>query len=256
MLSRLHIGCSGWSYKHWKEKFYPSDLPQQNWFQFYSKVFDTVELNNTFYRLPPAKTFEVWKRQAPKGFIYAVKANRFLTHLKKLKDSRIPLQRFLKRTRLLNDHLGPILYQLPPRWSLNFERLRSFLDLLPRDLDHVIEFREPSWFRDEVFALLNSHQVSFCCHDLSSLSVPRVATGHLAYVRFHGGKLKYQGSYPVEALSSWEPWLKGQLAGNKQAYVYFNNDANAHAVENAKVLKQRLSTGAAKKGRSSQTIII
>jgi len=247
MRTRLHIGCSGWIYRHWKHKFYPSDLPQRDWFEYYSSVFDTVELNSTFYRLPPAKTFEIWEKQAPKGFIYAVKANRFLTHMKKLKDSRVPLKRFLDRARLLNDHLGPILYQLPPHWSLNLERLRRFLDLLPDDLDHVIEFRDPSWFRDEVFDLLDVHGVAFCCHDLIGMSVPRIATGHFAYLRFHGGKLKYRGNYPVKVLSSWEPWLKQQLAEKRIIWVYFNNDANAHAVENAKDLKQMFSAGVAKK---------
>ena len=119
----IRIGCSGWNYDHWRGRFYPEEAPPKQWFEFYAGAFDTVEINNTFYQLPAAQTFKAWREQAPDGFIYAVKANRYLTHMKRLKDAKAPLKRFLDRARLLREHLGPILYQLPPRWRLNLERL-------------------------------------------------------------------------------------------------------------------------------------
>jgi uncharacterized protein YecE (DUF72 family) len=236
---KAHIGCSGWNYKHWRGRFYPEEESPERWFEFYAATFDTVEINNTFYQLPASKTFKAWRAQAPKGFLYAVKANRYLTHLKKLKEAKAPLKKFLTRARLLQEHLGPILYQLPPRWSLNLERLESFLDLLPEDLQHVIEFRDQSWLVDEVFQLLEERGVSLCTHDLPGLDVPRLSIGPLAYVRFHGAGQKYQGGYPEAALRGWWRWMEQQVRAGKDLYVYFNNDAEAHAVHDAQRLKRR-----------------
>ncbi len=230
---RIHVGCSGWNYEHWRGRFYPEGAPQKRWFEFYARIFDTVEINNTFYQLPSAQTFEVWRAQAPQGFIYAVKANRYLTHLKRLKDAKAPLRRFLDRARLLGPHLGPILYQLPPRWRLNLERLESFLDLLPEDPPSVFEFRDRSWMVDEVFQLLDERGVSFCAHDLPGLDVPRLAVGPLAYVRFHGAEEKYRGGYPDATLRSWGKWMEQQVRAGKELYVYFNNDAEARAPHDA-----------------------
>ena len=147
----IRIGCSGWQYKHWRGDFYPAELPQSRWFAHYALTFDTVEINNSFYRLPEAETFDKWREQAPRAFLYAVKASRFLTHMKKLKDPEEPIERFFDRASHLGRHLGPVLYQLPPNWTLNLERFEHFLQALPRRYDHVIEFREPSWYDDRVF---------------------------------------------------------------------------------------------------------
>lgn len=236
-----HIGCSGWNYNHWRGRFYPEEASPKRWFEFYAGAFDTVEINNTFHQLPTPRTFKAWRSQAPDGFIYAVKANRYLTHLKRLKDAKAPLKRFLDRARLLREHLGPILYQLPPRWRLNLERFESFLDLLPEDLRHVFEFRDQSWMVDEVFQLLEERGVSFCAHDLPGLDVPRLAVGPLAYVRFHGAVEKYRGGYPEPTLRSWSKWMEHQLHSGKDLYVYFNNDADAHAPNDALRLKQRFA---------------
>jgi uncharacterized protein YecE (DUF72 family) len=235
-----HIGCSGWNYKHWRGRFYPEEAPPKRWFEFYAMDFDTVEINNTFYQLPTSHTFKAWRTQAPDGFIYAVKANRYLTHLKRLKDSKAPLKRFLDRARLLGVHLGPILYQLPPRWRLNMERFESFLDLLPEDLLHVFEFRDQSWMVDKVFQLLEERGFSFCAHDMPGLDVPRLVTGPLAYVRFHGALEKYRDGYPEPTLRSWGKWMEKQLRDGKDLYVYFNNDAEAHAPHDALRLKQKI----------------
>jgi uncharacterized protein YecE (DUF72 family) len=238
---KIRIGCSGWNYKHWRGRFYPEEEPPSRWFEFYAATFDTVEINNTFYQLPEARTFKSWRAQAPKGFIYAVKANRYLTHLKKLKDAKAPLRKFLDRARLLQDGLGPILYQLPPRWRSDPERLKSFLDLLPGDIGSVIEFRDQSWLVDEVFQLLEDRGVSFCAHDLPGLDTPRLAIGKLAYVRFHGAGRKYGGGYPEPTLRSWGRWIEKQSRAGKDVYVYFNNDAEAHAVRDALRLKRKLN---------------
>ncbi len=235
---KVYIGCSGWNYNHWRGLFYPEDDSPKQWYDYYSEAFDTVEINNTFYQLPAAQTFRSWRAQAPDGFIYAVKASRYLTHLKKLKEAKEPLRKFLNRARLLRDHLGPILYQLPPRWRLNFERLEAFLDLLPEDLRHVFEFRDQSWMTPEVFQLLKDRGVSFCSHDMPGLDVPRLAIGKLAYVRFHGAQEKYRGGYPGSTLLSWRRWMRQQVQAGKDLYIYFNNDAEAHAPHDALRLKQ------------------
>jgi uncharacterized protein YecE (DUF72 family) len=237
---KIHIGCSGWNYEHWRGPFYPEDAPPKRWFEYYAEAFDTAEINNTFYQLPAAQTFKAWRAQAPDGFIYSVKANRYLTHMKKLKDAKAPLRRFLDRARLLRERLGPILYQLPPRWRLNMERLESFLDLLPEDLRHVFEFRDQSWFVDEVFQLLEERGASFCAHDMPGLDIPRLALGSLAYVRFHGAKEKYRSGYPEPALRSWSGWMEQQSRSGRDVYVYFNNDAEAHAPHDALRLKEKM----------------
>ena len=237
-MGKVRIGCSGWVYKDWRGIFYPEDLPQKKWFSFYAEHFDTVEINNSFYRLPKESTFESWSRQAPEGFRYAVKASRYLTHNKKLKDPADPLQRFLTPARKLGEHLGPLLYQLPPNWKLNLERLETFLECLPDDLLHVVEFRDQSWLIDEVYELLDANGVGFCTHDIKGLDVPRLATGPLAYVRFHGTSGDYHGRYGKRSLSSWVPWIREQAKGRRSVWAYFNNDYEGHAIEDARDLKE------------------
>ncbi len=235
----IRVGCSGWNYNHWRGRFYPEKLPSKRWFDFYVKFFDTVEINNTFYHLPSVETFQAWRTQAPDEFLYAVKANRYLTHMRKLREVEEPLKRFLDRVSLLGEHLGPILYQLPPHWHLNLDRLESFLGLLPSGLPHVFEFREQDWLVEEVFSLLESRRVSLCAHDMPGLIVPRRAVGPIVYVRFHGADVKYQGRYPEPTLRSWWSWMKKQVMVGRDVFVYFNNDAEAHAVRDALRLKRK-----------------
>src|SRR3954462_688972 len=147
----IRVGCSGWQYKHWKGDFYPADLRTGDWFHRYAAIFDTVEINNSFYRLPGPHLFRSWRERAPAGFLFAVKASRYLTHMKKLKDPEEPLQRFFETAAPLGRRLGPVLYQLPPRWGLDIDRLRAFVTALPRRVRHVLEFREPGWYTQEVF---------------------------------------------------------------------------------------------------------
>ena len=233
----IRIGCSGWIYKHWRGLFYPQELAVKKWFAWYANEFDTVEINNSFYRLPKPETFEGWRKQEPPGFCYAVKANRFLTQAKKLKDCEEPLARQMASSNALKPALGPILYQLPPRFQLNLDRLESFLSLLPRDVTNVFEFREASWYSDAVFALLKRYGASFCTHDMPGSKSPRVAVGPIAYVRFHGGIAKYSGRYSDEALLRWTDWIGDQARAGRPVWCYFNNDPEAHAIHDAQTLR-------------------
>jgi len=212
-------------------------LPQKRWFAFYAEQFDTVEINNSFYRLPKAETFDKWREQAPPAFAYAVKANRFLTQAKKLKDCAEPVARMMAPVRHLGETLGPILYQLPPSLRINLARLEEFLGLLPRDLTHVFEFRERSWYVPETLALLERHGASFCCHDMVGSASERIAVGPIAYVRFHGAGGKYWGRYADEALLGWTDWMRDQAKAGRTVWAYFNNDTEAHAIHDALTLK-------------------
>jgi uncharacterized protein YecE (DUF72 family) len=237
MTGSVRIGCSGWIYRHWRELFYPAKLAQHRWYAHYAETFATVELNTSFYHLPKPETFTKWRDQAPPGFHYAVKAPRFITHMKKLKECAEPVEEFLGRARNLGDALGPILYQLPPRWALNCERLEDFLALLPPDLVHVFEFREKSWLSEEVLALLDARGAAFCAHDMPGGATPRWASGPVAYVRFHGGTGKYVGRYPDEILLGWTDWIVGQAQAGRDVWCYFNNDIHGHAIHDALTLR-------------------
>ncbi|MFW6125290.1 MAG: DUF72 domain-containing protein [Pirellulales bacterium] len=240
----IRIGTSGWNYPHWRGRFYPKGLPADRWFEHYAKSFDTVEINNTFYQLPEQSTFDHWRQQAPRGFLYAVKANRFITHMKKLKDPREPLENFLSRARRLGAHLGPILYQLPPHWKRNTERLEAFCRLLPRELCHVFEFRERDWLCDEVYDVLEANRCCLCVHDLLQRH-PRRVTGPASYIRFHGAGEQYGGSYRRRRLRRWARWIGDVVGGGRTVYAYFNNDANAYAVHDARVLRELLDGASA-----------
>ena len=237
---RIRVGCSGWVYKHWRGIFYPEDLPQKRWFERYAEEFNTVEINNSFYRLPPGETFEKWRNQAPPGFCYAVKANRYLTQAKKLKDCEEPLERMMTAVRRLGDRLGPMLYQLPPKMKLNLERLESFLRILPKGVTRAFEFRNTDWYREEVFALLDRYGASFCVHDMPGSTSERIAVGPTAYVRFHGGEGKYWGRYSDEALLGWSDWILDQARQGRGVWCYFNNDIGGHAIEDARTLRSMI----------------
>jgi len=236
---QVRIGTSGWIYRHWRGVFYPPVLPTSRWFAHYAQHFDTVEINNTFYRLPSEEAFDTWRRQAPPGFVYAIKASRYLTHRKKLKDAAEPLQNLLGRARRLGPHLGPILYQLPPHWRADPGRLREFLALLPRDLRHVFEFRDPTWCDEAIRALLSEARVGTCLHDMHGFDCPAWVTGRVVYVRFHGpSAVKYAGSYAAAHLRTWAERLRAFQESGHDVYAYFNNDEGGHAVANARELRR------------------
>lgn len=234
------MGTSGWSYDHWRGLFYPLDVPRGRWFAHYAGYFSSVEINYTFYRLPSEKTFNRWQEEAPEQFVYALKAPNTITHLKKLRRPEEALHRFLERARLLKDKLGPILYQLPPNWHCNAQRLGEFLALLPSDLQHVVEFRDQSWHCDEVLKLLREKGVSFCIVSLPDFSCPSVVTSSTVYIRMHGTGVKYGGRYTGEQLRGWARRVLSFVKQGNDTFVYFNNDAHAYAVENAWELRHLL----------------
>ena len=229
----LRIGCSGWQYKHWRGDFYPAELPQSAWFAHYARTFDTVEINNSFYRLPETSTFARWREQASRRFLYAVKASRFLTHMKKLKDPDEPIARFFERARYLGPTLGPILYQLPPNFPLNLERFETFLAKLPRAHQHTVEFRETSWYDERVYELLRRYGVALCLHDMEGSATGPMVVGPFIYVRFHHGTKKYGGRYSDERLATWAGWLAARRQEGLDVYAYFNNDTGGHAPRDA-----------------------
>lgn len=235
------IGCSGWQYRHWRGGFYPADLVSSHWFAHYAARFDTVEINNSFYHLPPPATFGAWRARAPSGFTFAVKASRFLTHMKKLKDPDEPIERFFSHARRLGRALGPVLYQLPPHWRLNLDRLQTFLDALPRRRRHAIEFRDPSWYTDSVFAALERRGVALCLHDMAGSVTGREQVGPFVYARFHGVS-KYSGRYPDAHLEDWGRWCASRLDREVPVYAYFNNDRGGHAPHDAVRLRSFVTT--------------
>jgi uncharacterized protein YecE (DUF72 family) len=243
-IGRARIGCSGWQYNHWRGDFYTSVLPQTRWLEHYTTVFDTVELNNSFYRLPEAATFARWAARVPMRFVFAVKASRYLTHMKKLKDPEEPIERLFSRMRSLGRHLGPVLYQLPPGFKVDVPRLEHFLQALPLDARHVLEFRDPSWYVEAVYELMERHRAALCLHDMSNSATGRLRVGPLVYVRFHGPSGQYHGGYSDEALESWADWLNEQLEGGTDVFAYFNNDVGGHAPRDAVTLRRMMGTRA------------
>jgi uncharacterized protein YecE (DUF72 family) len=235
----VRIGTSGWVYPHWRGIFYPQEVKQKDWFGYFSRHFDTVEINNSFYRLPTPAVFEAWHRQAPTGFIYSVKASRFLTHVKKLIDPEQPLLSFFEGAVNLKETLGPILYQLPPGWSPDIPRFRHFLEVLPQGRSHVIEFRDVRWLTDEVFTLMERRGVSHCIHDRYGLNIPHRITAPPVYVRLHGDPAP-GGDYTDNALEDWASRIRAWHDQSLNVFLYFNNDAEGYAVKNANSLKRLL----------------
>lgn len=227
----LHIGTSGWVYPHWRGPIYPLDLPESAWLAFYARHLASVEINSSFYRLPTRASFEHWRDSTPKGFLFSVKASRFITHMKKLKDAEQTLPPLLEALTGLGDKLGPLLFQLPPRWRANPVRLREFLQALPEGLRVAFELRDASWHTPTVRDLLAEFNAGFCIYDLAGFQSPRQVTADFAYLRLHGPGAAYSGRYGRKALGGWADWLGGQRL--KAAYVYFDNDEAGYAVRDA-----------------------
>ena len=232
----IRIGTSGWEYRHWSGVFYPAKLSRERWLERYASEFDTVELNRTFYRLPASSVFAGWSRRVPSSFRFAVKASRYLTHMRRLREPEEPLRRLWTRARRLGDRLGPVLYQLPPRWAPNGERLRTFLEHVPNE-PQAIEFRDARWYRPETLDLLRDACVALCLHDMSGSTPPIAPVGPFVYVRFHGAGVRYGGGYSSQRLSAWAgriiEWAEADLA----VWAFFNNDADGHAVRDASRLR-------------------
>lgn len=204
----------------------------------YYERFDTVEINNSFYMLPKIETLQSWRKATPGNFEFAIKASRFLTHNKKLKEPENALSNFLPRAEALGEKLGPILFQLPPRWRLNLDRLSEFLDALPSYHRYTFEFREPSWLDQRVYDLLRRHNAAFCIYELAGFHSPFEVTADWTYVRLHGPGEKYQGSYSDKKLQEWAQRIMAWKRKLKGCYVYFDNDQAGYAAKNALTLKR------------------
>jgi uncharacterized protein YecE (DUF72 family) len=236
----VYIGTSGWSYRHWKGTFYPAGLPAKEAFAFYAARFSTVEINNSFYRLLPAATFAQWQSASPKGFIFSVKAPRFITHMKKLKTDHTGLEEFFLNIQGLKRKAGPVLFQLPPKWKINLPRLQDFLSRLPTGHRYTFEFRDTTWYTDRTYRLLEKHNCAFCIYHLASHQSPVEVTADFVYIRLHGPGNKYQGSYTSAELKSWAARCRKWLRGGLDVYIYFDNDEAGYAAGNAKELQRLL----------------
>ncbi|HEX6879209.1 MAG TPA: DUF72 domain-containing protein [Terriglobales bacterium] len=237
----IRIGTSGWHYKHWLGNFYPERTPASEMLQHYVRTFDTVEINNSFYRLPAPGQFTKWKKAAPQGFLFAVKGSRFLTHNKKLKDPENALENLMPRAEELGRKLGPILFQLPPKWRCNVDRLDEFLNVLPKRHRYAFEFREPSWHCAEVFQVLRKHNAAYCIYELAGFSTENEITADWTYIRLHGPGGKYQGSYSDQTLERWASLILGWQKQLRATFVYFDNDQTGYAAQDAVRLKRAVA---------------
>ena len=233
-----HIGTSGWHYKHWKGPFYPSEFSEKDFLSFYSGHFSTVEINNSFYHLPSKETFEQWHNTVGSDFLFAVKASRYITHMKKLKDPQISLDKFLSAIEGLKNKLGIVLFQLPPYWHKNEARFESFLSVLPKKLKCAFEFRDKSWFNEAIYTLLSKNNSAFCIYEIAGVKSPEIITADYIYVRLHGpDNQKYQGNYSSHQLNSWADKFHKWSSEGKETYCYFDNDQNGYAAKNAATLQ-------------------
>ncbi|HEY0156915.1 MAG TPA: DUF72 domain-containing protein [Thermoanaerobaculia bacterium] len=248
MAAEIRIGTSGYHYKHWVGRYYPADVKAGEMLKHYLRDFDTVELNNTFYQLPNETTFDAWRKNTPHDFLYAVKGSRFITHMIKLKDPMRGLTNFMPRAERLRWKLGPVLWQLPPGWKVNVERLEEFLSLLPPEHRYTFELRNETWMTDAVYEVLRKYNAAFCIYELAGYHSPIEITSDWTYIRLHGPThFKYQGSYSDAQLAEWADRIREWSRKMKAIYVYFDNDDSAYAVYNAMTLKKMLGKLAQRK---------
>jgi uncharacterized protein YecE (DUF72 family) len=234
---RIHIGASGWSYAHWKGPFYPLHLANNEMLAYYAEHLLSTEINNSFYHLPEKESLKHWDEATPDEFLFTAKASRYITHMKKLKDPQQGLNTFLQRMQILGDKLGPILFQLPPHWRSNKERLASFLAALSKEFRYAFEFRDQSWLNADIYELLAKHDAAFCIYELDHFVSPKEVTTDLVYIRLHGPGGAYQGSYSHTALSNWARDMAAWVAQGRTVYCYFDNDERGYAVRNAMSLR-------------------
>lgn len=229
----LYIGTSGWQYAHWRGTFYPPGVPQREWLAHYVRRFRTVELNNSFYHLPEAATFEAWRRATPGDFVFAVKMSRYLTHLKRLRDPAEPVARFMDRAGRLGRKLGPVLVQLPPRMKADPARLDAALALFAAGTRVAVEFRDQSWFCDEVRAVLEARGAALCLADSPTFRTPAWRTAGWGFVRFHAGEGDPFPCYREGQLDRWARRIAELWPPRATVHTYFNNDGNTCAPRDA-----------------------
>jgi uncharacterized protein YecE (DUF72 family) len=241
-VSDVRIGCSGWNYDHWRERVYPKGLPPKRWHEHYATLFDTVEINNTFYRLPNVSAVQGWVDGSPKGFLFAVKMSRYITHIRRLTDLEGGVKRFYERIAPLarSPKMGPVLWQLPPTFKRDDERLAGALKALPRGR-HCFEFREPSWYADEVYDLLSRRGVALVIPDSPKYPFRQIElTTDWTFVRFHSGTRGRRGNYSDREIAEWAERIEAWRDAGIGVYAYYNNDWEAFAVKNGLRLKELL----------------
>jgi uncharacterized protein YecE (DUF72 family) len=239
----IHIGTSGWHYGHWRGPFYPDELGAEGFLAYYAERFPTVEINNSFYQLPSESTLGKWRDAVPQGFVFAVKGSRFITHMKKLKDPARSLAPFLERVAVLGEKLGPILFQLPPRWGFNGARLAGFLAALPGAYRYTLELRDQSWINDDALDLLARHGAAFCIYDLAGYLSPLEVTADFVYIRLHGPGGPYQGQYDDKTLAGWAGAMAAWSREGREVFCYLDNDEAGYAAQDAARLQDLLWKG-------------
>src|SRR6266516_4468069 len=233
----IHVGTSGWQYRDWRGRLYPKELPQRAWLSAYASTCPTVEVNNSFYQLPKEETFDRWAEQTPPGFLFAVKASRYITHIRRLREAKEPVDLFWSRATRLGPKLGPVLFQLPPNFKADPGLLRVFMAVLPKRIRPAFEFRDDSWRSDEVLELLDGAGAAWVLADRPGWRVPHIVTGNWSYVRFHQGRRVHPG-YPASKLRRWADRIASEPA--KDTFVYFNNDQLGAAPDDAVNLTRML----------------
>ncbi|HBP86327.1 MAG TPA: DUF72 domain-containing protein, partial [Nitrospiraceae bacterium] len=235
-IGRIYIGTSGWHYPHWVGPFYPLRMGSEKFLPYYARHLSTVEINNTFYHLPTPHTLREWEKQTPKNFLFTCKGSRFITHMKKLKEPEQSTERFFEIVRVLGNKLGPVLFQLPPRWRMNALRLEEFLKALPKPFRYAFEFRDKSWFAQPVYDLLTRYNAAFCLYHLAGRWAPEILTTDFVYIRLHGPGNAYQGKYSAQTLRLLADKCHTWGQSGKDVYCYFDNDEDGYAPINALAL--------------------
>jgi uncharacterized protein YecE (DUF72 family) len=237
----IYIGTSGWHYDHWRGPFYPQNLPKdETMLSYYARHFRAVEINNSFYQLPKKNTLTAWYNQVPNRFLFAVKGSRYITHMKKLKDASQTVPALLEAASVLGAKLGPILFQLPPRWKINPARLREFLQSLPGEFRYAFEFRDPSWFDERIYQALGDNHAAFCIYHLAGRLSPKRITTDFIYIRLHGPQDAYQGQYDVQTLAGWAGAISTWQNQGKEVFCFFDNDQAGYAAQDALRLQKMI----------------
>lgn len=244
-MTKIFIGTSGFTYSYWKGVFYPPDLPQSKWLEFYARQFQAVEINASFYHQMSRKIYEGWAKRTPQDFLFTVKGSRFITHIKRLKDCQEPVKRFLESVGGLGEKLGVILWQLPPRWAFDKLKLEKFLEdfrvsseKFRVSVSQAFEFRDKSWLNEKVYAILREHNAALVIQDSPNWPTEEVITADFTYLRFHGRDSLYGSCYNKKEIEEWAGKIKKWQNKGLDVYAFFNNDAHGYAVRNARELKE------------------
>jgi uncharacterized protein YecE (DUF72 family) len=239
---RIHIGTSGWRYEHWRGSFYPKSLSTDKMLAYYSQHLQSVEIKSSFHQLPQKDTFLTWRNTCHPKFKFTIKAHRYITHIKMLKDAIKTLSLMLERIKILEFNLGPILFELPSRWRFNVNRLDEFLDQIPNHYNYAFEFRDPSWYNSKTYKILSKHGASFCIYDLAGHQSPKEITADFVYIRLHGPQGSSGGKYDNNSLIEWANTFYSWAHEGKEIFCYFDNDESGYAVSNALKLHKMINS--------------